>query len=131
MSVKLSYLTLVHDRTKLKVEGAHRKKLLNFYWRKNTQSISLISKFKSWFAKYNLDIQEYISKLQNVTLFEKLKRKWKLHCVNQKGKFIILPPQEHRQGPRFKVSSEGLSPEIDILIVIRSPIQVLTEVAVA
>ena len=37
--------------------------------------------------------------------------------------------QEQRQGPRFKVSSEGLSPEIDILI--RSLIQVLTEDAIA
>ena len=42
-----------------------------------------------------------------------------MHYRNPKGKFI-LSPQEQRQGPRFKVSSEGLSPEIDILI--RSPV---------
>ena len=38
-------------------------------------------------------------------------------------------PQDQRQGPRFKVSFEQLSQEIDILI--WSPIQVLTEAAVA
>ena len=60
---------------------------------------------------------------------KKLKKKnWKLHYINPKGKFI-LSPQEQHQGPRFKVSSDGLSTEIDILI--RSPIQVLTEAAVA
>ena len=48
----------------------------------------------------------------------------KLHCINPKGKFI-LSPQEKRRGPRFKVSSEGLSSEINILI--RSPIPTLTE----
>ena len=46
-----------------------------------------------------------------------------------------MSPQEKRQGPRFKVSSERLSPEIDILIqssVTRlSPIQKLTELDVA
>ena len=41
---------------------------------------------------------------------------------------IILSPQEQHQGPRFKVSSKGLSPEIDILI--RLPIEVLTGAAV-
>ena len=51
-------------------------------------------------------------------------RKLKMH----KGKFI-LSSQEQCPGPRFKVSSEGLSPEIYILI--RSPIPVLTEAAVA
>ena len=39
--------------------------------------------------------------------------------INPKGK-SILSPQEQRQGPRFKVSSERLSTEIDILI--QSPI---------
>ena len=48
--------------------------------------------------------------------------------INPKGKFI-LSPQEQHQSPRFKVSSKGLSPAINILI--RSPIQVLTEAAVA
>ena len=33
------------------------------------------------------------------------------------------------KGPRFKVSSKGVSPEIDILI--QSPIEVLTEAGVA
>ena len=37
----------------------------------------------------------------------------KLHCINSKRKFILLP-QETRHGPRFMVSSEGLSPEIDM-----------------
>ena len=57
----------------------------------------------------------------------KVKRK----KINSRGKFI-LSPQEQRRKPRFKVLSEGLSPEIDILI--RSPIQplqVLPEAAVA
>ena len=52
----------------------------------------------------------------------------KLHYIFRKGK-LILSPQEQRQGPQLKVSSEGLSTEIDILI--RSPIQVQTEADVA
>ena len=39
--------------------------------------------------------------------------------------FELFQSQEKRQGPRFAVSSERLSPEIDILI--WSPIQALTE----
>ena len=50
-----------------------------------------------------------------------------MHYINPKGKFI-LSPQEQRQGPRFKVSSEGLSAEIDKPQ--RSPIQVQTKVKV-
>ena len=41
-----------------------------------------------------------------------------MHCIiihTPKGK-VNLSPQEQRQGPRFKVSSEKLSREIDILI---------------
>ena len=49
--------------------------------------------------------------------------------INPKGKFI-LSPQEQHQGPRFKASSEGLSPEIDSIL-IQSPIPVLTEATVA
>ena len=41
---------------------------------------------------------------------------------------FILSTQEQRQGPRVKVSSEGLSAEIDILQ--WSPIQVQTKVDV-
>ena len=37
----------------------------------------------------------------------------KFHCINPRRKFIMFP-QEKRQGPQFKVSSERLSPEIDI-----------------
>ena len=47
--------------------------------------------------------------------------------INPKGKFI-LSAQEQRQELRYKVSSEGLSTEIDILI--RHPIQVQTKAAV-
>ena len=50
----------------------------------------------------------------------------KLHYV-KKGK-LILSLKVQRQGPRFKVSSKGPSPEIHILI--QSPVQVLTEAAV-
>ena len=52
----------------------------------------------------------------------------KIALYQSQKEFIILP-QEQPQGPRFKVWSEGLSPEIDILI--QSPILVLTEAAVA
>ena len=58
----------------------------------------------------------------------KKKKKWKIHCINPKGKFLLLPP-EQRKIPWFEVSSERLSPEIDKLI--RSPIPTLTEPAVA
>ena len=54
--------------------------------------------------------------------------KRKLIYINPKVK-LILSPQEQRQGPRFKVSSEGLSTEIDIPL--PSPIQVLTKADVA
>ena len=50
------------------------------------------------------------------------------NCTISKENFI-LSPQEQRQGPQFKVSSEELSPEIEILI--WSPYQVLTEGTVA
>ena len=50
-----------------------------------------------------------------------------MYYINPYWKFI-LSPSKQRQGPWFKVSSEGLSSEIDILI--RSPIQVLTKAAV-
>ena len=40
--------------------------------------------------------------------------------MNPKMKFI-LSPQEKRQGPRLKVSSEGQSPEIDILYTVTHP----------
>ena len=65
-----------------------------------------------------------------VTLKITKKKKFfeKLHYVNPKGKFI-LSALEQRQGPRFEVSSEGLSPEIDILV--RSPIQLLIEMVVS
>ena len=53
---------------------------------------------------------------------------WKLYYNDPKGKFI-LSPQEQRQIPRFKVSSEGLLLEIDVLM--RSPIKVPSEVPVA
>ena len=56
----------------------------------------------------------------------KASEKWRLHCINPKGNFI-LSPQEQRQGPRFKVSSERLSLEIDIHVLILSPIPTLTE----
>ena len=52
----------------------------------------------------------------------------KIALYNPKGK-LILSLQVQRQGPRFKVSPKGLSKEIDILI--QSPIQILTESAVA
>ena len=55
-------------------------------------------------------------------------KKGKLHYVDPKGKFI-LSPQEQHQITRVKVSSEVLSPEIDILI--RSPNQVLTKAVAA
>ena len=51
-------------------------------------------------------------------------KKWKLDCINHKGK-SILSHQEKRQGLWFKVSSKKLSPEIDILI--QSPIPTLTK----
>ena len=54
--------------------------------------------------------------------------KRQLHYVNPKGRYILLT-QEQRQGHWFKVSPEGLSPEIDILI--RSPFPVLTVASVA
>ena len=57
-----------------------------------------------------------------------MKIKIALLCINPKKKFILFS-QEQRQGPQFKVSSERLSPEIDISI--QSPIQVLTETDVA
>ena len=47
-----------------------------------------------------------------------------LHCINPKGKFI-LSPQEKRQWSVFKVLSDRLSQEIDILI--QSSIPTLTE----
>ena len=50
------------------------------------------------------------------------------HYINPKRKFIP-PSQECARGPRFKVSSEGLSTEIDIPI--QSPIQILIEADVA
>ena len=40
-------------------------------------------------------------------------KKEKLQRFDRKGKFK-LSPQEKRRGPRFKVSSEGLLPEIGI-----------------
>ena len=43
-------------------------------------------------------------------------------------KFILSPKEQH-QGPQLKVSSKGLSLEIDILI--RSPVPVITDAAVA
>ena len=58
-------------------------------------------------------------------LFENWKKKKKITSVyyrTPKGKFIPSP-QEKRQGPRFKVSSKGLQPKIDIL----TPISTLTE----
>ena len=60
-------------------------------------------------------------------IWKKKKKKRKSHYINPKGKFILLS-QEQRQGPRLKVSFEGLSLEIHILI--RSPIQVITEAVV-
>ena len=54
-----------------------------------------------------------------------LKIEKKLHYIYAKGKFTLS--QEQRQGPWFKVSFKGLSPEIDIQI--RLPVPVLTEVA--
>ena len=53
-------------------------------------------------------------------LVKSLSLTWKLHFIYPKGKFIL--------SPRLKVSSEGLSKEIDILV--RSTIQVLIEVDV-
>ena len=50
--------------------------------------------------------------------------KMKIAIINPKGKVILLPKEKH-QGPRFKVSSERLSPEIDKII--WSPILTLTE----
>ena len=45
--------------------------------------------------------------------------------LNTRGK-SILSPLEKCQGPQFKVSSEGLSSEIDIII--QSPIQTQTKI---
>ena len=87
---------------------------------------------------YLSDILNFISiwheraKIQNREVNKEKKKwkleNWKLHYVNPKGKFI-LSLKDQRQGPWFKVSFEGPSSEIHILI--RSPVQVLTEAAVA
>ena len=59
----------------------------------------------------------------------KWKKKKKENCTILIKAKIILSPQEQCQGLRFRVSSQGLSTEIDIII--WSPIQVLTEASVA
>ena len=71
------------------------------------------------------EIKYKVGKLRKKRKHENQKIK-KLHYV-KKGK-LILSPKDQCQGPRFKVSSKGPSPEIHILIQV--PVQVLTEAAV-
>ena len=66
---------------------------------------------------------------QNISVSKRMKK-------NLKNSTILIPKgnwhcrrKSSARGPKFKVSSEGLSTEIDILI--RSPIQVQTEADVA
>ena len=70
-----------------------------------------------------MNFRKLLRKLEN----EREGREYNENCTyHLKGK-LRLSPLMQRQGPRCIVSSEGLTTEINILI--RSPMQVLTEAA--
>ena len=70
-----------------------------------------------------IQIKQYI--WQEIVALDYKNEYWKLHYINPKEQ----ESKSSARGPQFKVSSEGLSAEIDILI--RSLIQVRTEADVA